>query len=188
MSTIELPSYVPTIPLPAPVTTGTTIQSYTDPYGDVWVAKNGVNGGAWARARDALHCRVYRNAAWTCTATTTQIAFDTVFQDNYGMFSSGSGIILPIAGIYRFSASVTVTATGAGQWLTFNVFVGAASVGAANNQSGQTTSNALQVLVSDLSGANAGALLKATASSMLSFTGGTGVGNTSLSASYIGTG
>ena len=36
--------------------------TYTDPSGTVWVSRT---GSAWKLARDALHCRVYRNAAWT---------------------------------------------------------------------------------------------------------------------------
>lgn len=99
--------YVDTHSVPPPVTTGTTIQSFTDPQGFVWVAKNGVNGGAWKMARDVVHARVYRAAAFTI-AVGAALMFDTVAgamaEDDYGLYSTATGeFSCPVAGIYLIS-------------------------------------------------------------------------------------
>jgi hypothetical protein len=100
MSTIELPTYVPAIPLPAPVTSGSGIQTYTDPYGDVWVAANGVNSGAWRRARDVLISRWYRSAALVVPTGSTLFQFDTSSVDNYGLYVPTNGFTAPVTGHY----------------------------------------------------------------------------------------
>jgi hypothetical protein len=107
-----IPTYVPLIPLPAPVTTGTTVQSYTDPSGDVWVAKNGVNSGNWFRARDVLHSRIARAAAWNLSTTLVQFSYDTAMRDPYGMYSAG-GFQVPIAGLYLWTATLSAGLTWA---------------------------------------------------------------------------
>lgn len=106
--------------LPPPVTSGSTIQSFTDALGDVWVAKNGVaaNGvsGGWARARDVLFCRVYRNAAYTLSAAPNgqQCPFDTALRDVYGMFTAPT-ITLPIAGLWHVGAVIELGSTAVNQ-------------------------------------------------------------------------
>lgn len=90
------------VPLPAPVTTGTTTQSFTDGNGDIWVAKNGVRSGHWYRARDVLHSSVYRVAAFSITTGATTLPFDTIANDPYGIYVTGTGqFIAPVAGLYR---------------------------------------------------------------------------------------
>jgi hypothetical protein len=118
MSTIEIPTYVPALPLPAPLTSGSGVQSYTDPYGDVWVAANGVFNGAWKRARDVLHAHLYRNAAYTPNTSEAFLSFDSG-RDLYGMYSAASsGWIAPIAGYYRVEMQIAVNGTATGQSLT----------------------------------------------------------------------
>lgn len=103
---MTLLDYANWVPLPPPVTTGSAIQSFADPTGEVWVAKNGVRGGAWLRARDALRARMYRAAAYTTVATTaTRIPYDSVTPnyDLFGLSTTGAsaGFTVPIAGMYR---------------------------------------------------------------------------------------
>lgn len=112
---MSIPAYAVVNDLPAPVTTGSTIQSFTDVNGEVWVAKNGVNSGQWRKARDVLHIRAYRAAAFTLTTTPVQLNWDTASRDTYGLLSSGS-FLLPVAGSYRIFHQVTVTFTAANQY------------------------------------------------------------------------
>jgi hypothetical protein len=118
---MTLLNYTDFVPTPAPVTSGSTIQSYTDPLGDVWVAKNGVYAGAWKRARDVLHPRVYRNAALTMPTASTVVPFDTVWLDTYGLWTPGSSqtysFVLPVPGIYQAWAQTGFSPTASGQWI-----------------------------------------------------------------------
>lgn len=109
--------------LPAPVTSGSGVQSFTDALGDVWVAANGVNAGAWKRARDVLHAFAYRSAAINSPIASTIFLHDTVggfvgSQDAYSLYNSATGAFTPpIAGWWQIYHQVGVTATAAGQWL-----------------------------------------------------------------------
>jgi hypothetical protein len=99
-----LPTLVNPVPLPAPIISGTGIQSYTDPMGDVWVAANGVNAGAWKRARDVLNTRVYRAAAWSISGSGFTAVFDTAQNDPYGLHNLSNGqFIVPVPGWYLLS-------------------------------------------------------------------------------------
>lgn len=94
--------------LPAPVTTGTTVQTFTDSLGDLWVAKNGVNGGAWKRARDVLFASVYRNAALTYPTVQGALALDSVTLDRYGLWVPASNhFVLPASGLWRVQIQLT---------------------------------------------------------------------------------
>lgn len=104
--------------LPAPLTSGSTVQSFTDSLGDLWVAKNGVYGGAYKRARDVLHCKIMRGSNVALTSGSNQgVAFDTIpaGYDPYGM-TALPGITVPVAGLYLVycQLSVTTTATTGG--------------------------------------------------------------------------
>jgi hypothetical protein len=115
---MTLLNYTYPIPLPAPVTSGSGIQSYTDPMGDVWVAANGVNSGNWKRARDALHCEYYRAAAWTTPTSLSAVAMDQVIEDFYGLYNANTGVFsVPVTGLYLLNFSVAATATAINQWL-----------------------------------------------------------------------
>jgi hypothetical protein len=89
-----------------PVAPASPFVSFTDGGGEVWVAKGGVNGGAWKKARDVLRAKVYRNAAGTVTqATGINMGFDVAQEDPYGLlapsptYPSGQ-VTVPIAGRY----------------------------------------------------------------------------------------
>jgi hypothetical protein len=101
--------------LPPPVTTGTTIQSFTDVLGDVWVAKAGVNGGNWKRARDVLFSRWSRTAALSTAGA--NIPMDTMYRDDYGLYSTANAWFAPpVAGLYEFVEQVSCGASATGQW------------------------------------------------------------------------
>jgi hypothetical protein len=123
-----------------PLGSAAPFQSQTDAQGEVWVAKGGVNGGVWYKARDVLGCTYYRAAAFTVSTASSPIAMDTMVYDPYGLYNSGSAIFTaPVAGTYRFSYQLSASATAAGQnlqpqltvsgtsgnWLSENVSGGA---------------------------------------------------------------
>lgn len=133
MSTTQIPTFAPFDNLPAPVTSGTTVQSFTDVTGEVWVAKNGVASGVWKRAKDVLYAMVYRASAGSTGSGAFQ--FDTAYDDVYGMFTAASyGLTMPIAGLwdmeFMFSTGSTIDGgqygamftIGGNQWYG-NVFV-----------------------------------------------------------------
>ena len=111
---MSFPTYVDPIPLPAPVTTGSTIQSYTDPLGDLWVAKNGVRSGNWYRAREVLRGRIYRAAALTPPTNWQTIVLDGTVYDPFGIMGVGTTVHLtvPVAGYWEFRAQCNWTASG----------------------------------------------------------------------------
>jgi len=97
---MSIQSFVPVNNLLAPVTSGTAVQYFTDVYGEVWIAKNGVQGGNWIRARDTLHAICTRNAAFNWSTSNTALPFDTATKDVWGMFAS-NGFTIPVPGWYR---------------------------------------------------------------------------------------
>jgi hypothetical protein len=111
---MTLLNFTDPIPFPPPVTSGSTTQSYTDPLGDWWVAKNGVNGGSWYRARDVLYARMNRVAAYTGVASGAMVPYDTISADPYGCCTAGASAMFtcPVPGRYfvagRMSETITV--------------------------------------------------------------------------------
>jgi hypothetical protein len=104
-----------------PATTSATIVSRRDVTGEVWVAKAGVNGGLWRKARDVLHVRVARNAAYNFTNTTTTLAFDTVINDDYGLCNLSNGAVtVPVPGIWRAEGRA-VANTAAAMWVNLGI-------------------------------------------------------------------
>jgi hypothetical protein len=115
--------------LPNPVTSGSGVQGFTDALGDVWVAANGVNAGAWKRARDVLYARVWRSAALTTSGVT--MSWDTVTRDVYGLWGgAGNATVLtaPVAGIYDVDTEICFTATAAAQYIQNRIYVGGVMV------------------------------------------------------------
>jgi hypothetical protein len=115
------PSWLPPVspaPFPPPpVTTGTTLQTAVDHLGDVWIAKNGVNGGSWKRPRDVLHASYYRNAAFTPQTSSAIIICDTLLADDYSLYNPTNGVVtLPLTGWWRVTQSLGATATGS-NWI-----------------------------------------------------------------------
>jgi hypothetical protein len=94
--------WVPQAQRPAPVTAG-ALQSYTDPDGEVWIAKPGVYGGQWRKARDYLRCLVVRNGAWITYTTWSRVIWDAVDHDPYGMHVGNGFVRSLIPGVYRYT-------------------------------------------------------------------------------------
>lgn len=112
---MSYPLYADYAPTPAPLTSGSTIQSFVDPQGDVWVALNGVRGGNWYRAINVLHSRWYRNAALTLpTGSIQAISLDTAASDPYTLYN-GSVFTAPVAGLYLCGIQILATATASAQ-------------------------------------------------------------------------
>lgn len=102
--------------LPPPVTSGGQV-TFIDTSGEVWVAQPGINGGNWARARDVLLLRGYRNASGNNSGNGTfQAVWDAVSDDVYGM-QTGGGFTCKVPGIYAIFGCITVTGGAAGNWL-----------------------------------------------------------------------
>jgi hypothetical protein len=129
-----VPAYAIPDNLPAPVTSGATIQSFTDVWGDVWVAKNGVNGGRWKRARDAIYAKWFRNAAISIAGAAV-LTLDTMTKDDYGLYSAAA-FTVPVAGWYDVVFQLAVTATATGQWCSARINVNAALQGIMRAHSG----------------------------------------------------
>lgn len=129
--------------LPAPVTSGTTIQSFTDSLGDVWVAKNGVRSGNWYRARDVLHCRYYRNAAGAqVTGSIQALPYDTAQFDYYGLFSTSTLLLTaPVAGLWYVYANYSIAAPASTPYF-MNLMI---RYGAAPQTAGSTGTRIMQM-------------------------------------------
>jgi hypothetical protein len=110
--------------LPAPITSGSGINSYTDPTGEVFVAQNGVNNGVWKRARDVLKTRVYRVTAYNLPVSTATMVYDAVNKDDYGLYNTSTGAYtVPITGWYRFHGQIQAGSQAAGSYLQINILV-----------------------------------------------------------------
>lgn len=101
-----------------PVTGGSNVASYTDAAGETWVAKNGVNGGAWRKARNVIRARWTRHAALTLPNNSANLlALDTKTFDDYGLYNvqTASQFVCPLPGYYRTVMHFQATATAVGQ-------------------------------------------------------------------------
>jgi len=90
------------------------LASFTTLDGEVWVAKGGVNNGAWKKARDVLSARRYRTAAFSATGSQAILAMDTVDFDAYGLYvPAQNGFVIPIPGVwligFQFAATFTAS-------------------------------------------------------------------------------
>src|SRR5215831_3111986 len=101
-------NYTDFVPTPAPLAAGAALQSYTDPTGEVWVAKGGVNSGQWRKAKDVLKARAYRVATYNLpTAANTVMVYDTTNRDDYSLYNITNGTIsFPVTGWYRIHAQI----------------------------------------------------------------------------------
>jgi hypothetical protein len=154
-----IPTYAIPDSLPPPVTSGTTVQSFTDVWGDVWIAKNGVYGGAWKRARDTLYGKWYRSAALTVGAY-GPLQLDATTRDPYSMFfnvAQGAAAV-PIAGVYDMLLQISATATATGQWVQPRIFINSELM--AVSQSYASSANAFSSVVSQQFACNAGDVLQ----------------------------
>jgi hypothetical protein len=109
--------------LPAPVTSGSGVQSFTDVLGDVWVAQNGVAGGAWKRARDVLHGFYHRAGAWTAPTAWANFVYDTLDSDPYVMYNTSTGVFTPpVAGMWQIRMFLTVSPSAAALHFDISLF------------------------------------------------------------------
>jgi len=100
------------VPLPAPVTSAGPLTagmwSFTDPSGEVWIAKQGVFSGQWRKARDTLYVRGTQNTVTISGLTTIPLVLSS---DVYGLLTPANGnIVVPIAGRYQVAGSIAVGA------------------------------------------------------------------------------
>jgi hypothetical protein len=189
-----LPTLVNPVPLPAPVTSGSGTQTYTDPIGDVWVAANGVNGGAWKRARDVLFCEYYRSAAFAFTAGAwINFGYDTQVRDAYGMYiGSGAGagtFTPPIPGVWRMTQGIAGAATATGQYVQVGLWDSAAGTIYRNAQgfaSAAIQTTAELVYEHYWSGTPSAFLTRIASSTAL--TGANNANTAFFTATYVGTG
>jgi hypothetical protein len=93
-----------------PPNAASSVASFTDANGEVWVSKAGVNGGAWRKAKDVLHCKAARTGAWSTGGGT--VPWDTTYEDSYGMYNTGlSAFVAPTGGIYQVSTRMQFSPT-----------------------------------------------------------------------------
>lgn len=172
-----------------PVLVAPTIQTFTDLYGEVWIALNGADTGGWQRARDVLHGMAYRNATWNIATSIALVQLDSVQSDPYGMWTGAPtyGFTLPVPGWWRVHAQVNGTSTAVNQYISVQIWQNA-------NQ------RSLDNTISPLSGggncgrsyaeivAAVGDVVTLKAANPPGAAGQTGFANVRLEVSYLGTG
>jgi hypothetical protein len=169
--------------LPPPVTAGGT-QSYTDPTGEVWVARPGVNAGNWRRARDVLHARLFRNGALALGTTAVNIPFDSVTRDPYVIYTGGA-FVAPVAGVYQYVGQVA-GAPPTNQYLQIAARVNNAIVSVTTIYN--AFSNGIAVVNTDRRYLNAGDLLQFFGASGATINAVPGADVIYAGISYLGTG
>jgi hypothetical protein len=101
-----------------PATTSAALVSRPDLTGEIWVARAGVNGGLWKKARNVLHAGYYRNGAFTVPTTAGALAADTVLADPYGLYNPSNGQFTPpVAGLWQVAWSLWAASAAAGNTL-----------------------------------------------------------------------
>jgi hypothetical protein len=172
----------------APVTAGGLV-SRVDAAGMAWVAKPGVNAGAWRLARDVLHSRVYRAAAWSSGNNVDQVmAFDTVTRDPYGLWVAGSNaFVAPLAGVYRISALISANAAATQQYNQAVFYVNGTVAHRANTWA-SAAAQGLATATTDEYYLNTGDTLQVYSRTPAVFTGTVGSATTSAACDYVGTG
>lgn len=101
-----LPPVSPTPFPPPPVTTGSTLQTTVDHLGDVWIAKNGVFGGAWKRANQMIARAALGNAGVPSGLTYLPITLPATI-DPWGVLSA-TAFTCVLAGTYHITAHINV--------------------------------------------------------------------------------
>jgi hypothetical protein len=112
--------------IPPPLGTGAPLAYFLDTGNEMWVAKGGVSGGSWHKARDVLKGNWGRsNVAWNITAAGVTVPPDNMGFDAYGMWVPGGGNfywLIPVPGVYRFHCNTGSSgSTAAGQQCTLSI-------------------------------------------------------------------
>jgi hypothetical protein len=172
---------------PAALAPAAPFQSFVDDLGDMWVAKGGVYGGAWKRARDVLYGYAYRSAALTTSTTNVLYPFDTASRDTYGLFTAPS-FIAPIGGLYYLSAGIVFTSGAAGQNVQMYLSSSTSGIIGMNRIFSQGASQNTNVSLSIVVYAQAGDALSVTYSTGQATSSPVGQTSTHFIMQYTGTG
>ena len=181
------PNPTVTMNRPAALAPAAPFQSFVDDLGDMWVAKGGVYGGAWKRARDVLYGYAYRSAALTTSTTNVLYPFDTASRDTYGLFTAPS-FIAPIGGLYYLSAGIVFTSGAAGQNVQMYLSSSTSGIIGMNRIFSQGASQNTNVSLSIVVYAQAGDALSVTYSTGQATSSPVGQTSTHFIMQYTGTG
>jgi hypothetical protein len=185
MTSTFYPAYAAPINLPASVTTGTTVQSFIDVLGDMWVAKNGVNGGNWFRARDVVTARYNLAAAWTVPTTVTKAPLTGANFDAYGLNDGAGGFVVPVPGLYKADTQLVVAGVSG---YVFQVYLYADATQYAGGNSYGTVTGGLFGHAHDLFKLNAGQVISSRGACSTAAAASVGQWTCYLSVAYQGTG
>lgn len=175
--------------LPAPVTSGSGIQSFTDALGDVWIAANGVAGGAWKRARDVLHSRWYRASAFSLVVGIAILPMDTLVNDPYGLYATATAAFTaPVNGVYQCGLTIAAQPTAAGAYISALLYTGGNPLAVVNNYASAVGQTWVPIATTSVYLAAGASIVTEGRSSAGSAAGVAGYGNTYASFDYLGTG
>ncbi|HSS11142.1 MAG TPA: hypothetical protein VLL25_14745 [Acidimicrobiales bacterium] len=97
----------PTVPASSTVLAEVTVASGTAAVTAVMITDRRRQAGP----PPSLHCRVWRNAAYTFTGAVQTLVYDTVERDTHGLYSTATGrFTAPVAGWYRLVAQAMLNA------------------------------------------------------------------------------
>ena len=174
--------------LPMPLSAGAPFMSFTDSLGDVWVAKGGVNGGAFRRARDVVNVYVYRSAAMNCSTTSAPGAifpFDAISADQFGLYSTSTfQVTVPIQGIYLARSLISISITTVP---LITLMKNGSQFAPGSAQGGQDYAGLVRAQVVEIVRCNANDTLQINHSATVSTNVSNG-SNSSFSLQYLGTG
>jgi hypothetical protein len=179
---------VPVNGLPPPAATN-VIQSYVDPWGEVWVARSSNTNGQWRKARDVLHAICYRNAAYPMPGSNAVVPYDTVLADNFGLYvgSPTYGFTVPVPGWYWMQATCNGNCNATGQYIQGYINQNGTAVFSENNITAIASGGLSWRAWGDLFCA-AGDTINASAYNPTGLAAQVGALNTRLEISYLGTG
>ena len=184
---MTLLDYANWVPLPAALGAAAPFTSFTAPDGEVWVAKGGVAGGAWRRARDVIHVYFNRAGTLAITGNTSLVAYDTVQSDPMGLGITSNGFTCPIAGSYQVHGQYMYTATAVNQPYSCAIWRNGAAVRygeiALSNASGNVVCATIDGTMSDMS---AGDLIQIYTNYAPAVSLSGGIPYTHMTARYIG--
>jgi hypothetical protein len=165
-----------------PLGAGAAFSVLSDTSGEMWIAKGGVFGGAWRRAKDTLYAKAPQGAV--TLSGSTPIPMGAATTDPYGCFSA-AGFTCPMAGQYLALMNLQVTGLGAGSGPIYAVQKNGADTvtNVLFNASG--TAQNYSLVVSDIVPAVAGDVIRMRVGNT---SGTVSAGGGFLQVRYVGTG